>query len=131
MPKISTQVVCVNDKQPCSISIDRSADKTGLYLYTALHRDVMLKRLGWASLIILFNALIGFWTLKEILSLVFDTCILYKKISVKFSRKQQKSGSLTWTFRFWGSFKLLWYLIAWWKSTCYPFPDNMIAIITP
>lgn len=95
MPKISTQVVCVNDKQPCSISIDKSADKTGLYLYTALHRDVMLKRLGWASLIILFNALIGFWTLKEILSLVFDTCILYKKISVKFSRKQQKSGSLT------------------------------------
>ena len=51
MPKISTRVVCVNGKQSCSISLDRSAEKTGLYLYIALYQDDGLKRLGFASFV--------------------------------------------------------------------------------
>lgn len=110
MPKISTRVVCVNGKQSCTISLDRSAEKLDS-IFTQHYIEMMVSK-GLAAPH-LFKALIGFWTLKEmILSLLFDTCILYQKISVKFSQKQQKSGFLTCTFRFWGSIKLLRYLIA-------------------
>ena len=104
MPKISTRMVCVNGKQSCSISLDRSAGVDSIF--TQHYIEMMVSK--GSAVPHLFNALIGFWTLKEMmLSLLFDTCILHQKISVKFSQKQQKSGSLTCTFRFWGSFKLL------------------------